>query len=262
MRPLRLLHKLYGGTQIIRISQDWPKWFREYFTGVNDGAYDDYRMRCGVRLYTRRNRTDFHMIDEIWAFRKYDYFGYRVAPGDVVVDIGANIGLFSVYAAKVCRAERVISFEPFPENFEMLRKNAEQNQLDSITCVNQAVAGNRGMRTLILDSTDAGSHSLVSGVATAPTGRSVKVDCCTLDEVFQRFALSRIDYLKMDCEGSEYEILENAVSRLGQIRRISMETHTTPDRKAEDLEKLLCGHGFTVRRIDGSRLYASSTQQT
>jgi len=57
------------------------------------------------------------MSDEIWAYRKYDYFGYRVNAGDVVVDIGANIGTFSLYAAKICGASLVLSFEPFSENY-------------------------------------------------------------------------------------------------------------------------------------------------
>jgi hypothetical protein len=69
--------------------------------------------------------------------------------------------------------------------------------------------------------------------------------------------LSKIDYLKMDCEGAEYEILENAIPRLPQIRRISMETHTTSERRAEDLETLLCRHGFEVRLFDSSRLYGT-----
>jgi FkbM family methyltransferase len=193
------------------------------------------------------------MIDEIWAYRKYDYFGYRVNPGDIVVDIGANIGTFSLYAAKVCGASRVLSFEPFFDNYRILSKNVEQNQLLSITCVNQAVAGNRGLRTLRLDPMDSGSHSLVSG----SSERSVEVECCTLEDIFERFSLATIDYLKMDCEGAEYEVLESAISRLKQIRRISMETHTTLDRKAEDLEKLIRGQGFDVRLFDGSRLYAT-----
>jgi hypothetical protein len=82
--PLLMWHKIYGGLRIIQVCRDWPKWFREYFSGINDGLSDCYRMRCGVSLYTRRNGSDFHMIDEIWAFRKYDYFGYRVNPGKSV----------------------------------------------------------------------------------------------------------------------------------------------------------------------------------
>jgi FkbM family methyltransferase len=193
------------------------------------------------------------MIDEIWAFRKYDYFGYRVAPGDVVVDIGANIGTFSVYASKACGASRVVSFEPFPDNYRMLSKNAAQKQLRNITCVNRAVGGSRGRRTLGLDPVDCGCHSLVMG----SFGRTVEVECITLQDVFEQFSLAKVDYLKMDCEGAEYEILENATSRLKQIRRISMETHTIPGRNPEDLKKLLSENGFEVRLLGDTRLYAS-----
>ncbi len=186
--------------------------------------------------------------------RKYDYFGYRVAPGDVVVDVGASIGTFSLYAATVCGASRgrVSSFEPFPDNYSILRKNVDENHLRNVTYVNQAVAGERGLRTLRLDPLDCGSHSLVMG----SFGRTVDVECCALDDVFKRFSLSKIDYLKMDCEGAEYEILENATSRLPQISRISMETHTTADRKAEDLERLLREYGFRL----GSSAILGSTQ--
>jgi FkbM family methyltransferase len=253
MKGLRPLHKLYGGLRIIQVCRDWRKWFGEYFNGPNDGSSGCYRMRCGIELYTRHNGSDFHMIDEIWAYRKYDYHGYRVASGDVVVDIGANIGTFSLYAATVCGASRVLSFEPHPDNYRILAKNINENQLRHVTSVNQAVGGSRGLRTLGLDATDQGSHSLVIG----SFDRAVEVECCTLEEVFQKFSLTKIDYLKMDCEGAEYEVLENAVSRLQQIGRISMETHTTSDRKPEDLEKLLRKHGFDVRRDGDSRLYAT-----
>jgi FkbM family methyltransferase len=252
MKPFRLLHKIYGGLRIVMVCSDWPKWFNEYLSNPNDGLSDSYRLRCGVTLHTRHNQSDFHMIDEIWAYRKYDYFGYRVSPGDIVVDIGANIGTFSLYAAKVCGASRVVCFEPFPETFRILSKNVEQNQLHAITCVNQAVAGRSGLRTLMLDSKDPGSHSLVIG----SSKRTVEISCCTLEDIFQRFSLLKIDYLKMDCEGAEYEILENATSRLQQIGRISMETHTTPNRTERDLETLLRGQGFDVRLFDGARLYA------
>jgi hypothetical protein len=104
-----------------------------------------------------------------------------------------------------------------------------------------------------LDASDPGSHSLIVG----SFERTVEVECCTLGDIFERFSLKKIDYLKMDCEGAEYEILENATSLLRRIRRISMETHTTADRRPEDLENLLSGHGFAVRLYGGSRLYAT-----
>ncbi len=205
MRRFRPLHKIYGGLRIIQVCRNWPQWFQEYFNGLNDGSGGCYRMRCGIDLHTRHNRSDFHMIDEIWAYRQYDYFGYRVSAGDIVVDIGANIGTFALYAAKNCSAGRVVSFEPFPDNYRLLCKNVEHNHLGNVTCVNQAVDGKGGRRIMGLHSADPGSNSLVTG----SFERSVEVECCTLGDVFERFSLARIDYLKMDCEGAEYEILES-----------------------------------------------------
>jgi FkbM family methyltransferase len=253
MKRFRPIHMIYGGLRIIKVCRDWPKWFQEYVNDISDGSDDCYRMRAGIELHTRHNLSDFHMIDEIWAYRKYDYFGYRVAPGDIVVDIGANIGTFSVYASKACGASRVLSFEPYPDNYRLLSKNAEQNELRNITCVNRAVSGNQGRRTLGIDPVDCGSHSLVMG----SFSRTVDVECITLGDIFDQFALEKIDYLKMDCEGSEYEILENAKSSLDKIRRISMETHTIPGRNAHHLKKLLSEYGFGVRLFGDSRLYAT-----
>jgi hypothetical protein len=99
---------------------------------------------------------------------------------------------------------------------------------------------------------DPGCHSLVIG----SSERSVEVECCTLEDIFHRFSLTRIDYLKIDCEGAEYEILENATPRLNQIGRISMETHGTFHRNPRDLEELLRRHGFGIR-LFGSFLYAT-----
>jgi FkbM family methyltransferase len=141
----------------------------------------------------------------------------------------------------------VLSLEPFPDNYRVLYKNVEENQLRDVMCVNQAVAGNRGRRIMGLHSVDGGFHSLVI----SSSERTLEVECCTLGDILERFSLTKIDYLKMDCEGVEYEILENAGSRLQQISRISMATHTTVDRKAEDLENRLRGCGFDVRRFGG-----------
>jgi FkbM family methyltransferase len=253
-----LMHKIYGGLRLIQVCSDWPKWFREYFTRANDGRGSCYRMRCGTRLHTRRNRSDIYMIGEIWAFRKYDYFGYRVQPGEVVVDIGGNIGTFTVYAAAVCRASRVLVFEPFPENFAVLTRNVEENRLQMVTCVNEAVSGTRGRLPFHVHPTDSGSHSLATE---RESGKVIEVQCCTLADVFERFNLDVIDYLKMDCEGAEYDILDASVaSLLKRVRRISMEYHKHPSRGPGDLETLLRKNGFEVCRFGGHRIYARRLQ--
>ncbi len=247
------IHKLYGGFRLVYVCKDWATWLREYFTHSYDQAEVCYRFRNGARLYTRRNRIDLHMIDEIWCFRKYDFFGFRVAPGDVVVDIGAQIGSFTVYAATVCRAGRVIAFEPHHDNFRMLGKNTRANGLRQVTPVNEAVAGQSGTIALEIDPTNAGGHK----VTRTPQGKSVEVACCTLSEIVERFNLTTLDYLKMDCEGAEYEILLTAPRGiLERIRRISMEYHHVEGRSVGELTRHLRSYGFTTRVYGDHRLYA------
>jgi FkbM family methyltransferase len=244
---------------MIQVCRDWPRWFGEYFGGINDGRPMRYRMRMGAVLNTRRNRSDLHMIDENWAFRKYEYFGYEVRPGDVVVDIGANIGSFAVYAAAARRAGRVIAFEPHPGNFSLLSRNVEENGLGQVvTCVNEAVSGSPGQVLLLEDAGNFGGHSLAAtGLASAETATAFKVRCGTLEETFERFGLTRIDYLKIDCEGAEYEILEaTPESIFRRIGRVSMEYHRRPGRRVEELGEILERYGFRVRYYDGHRIYA------
>jgi len=253
-----LMHKIYGSLRMVQACSDWPKWFREYFSRVNDGLEECYRMRGGARLHTRRNGSDFHMIDEVWGFRKYDYFGYRVDPGDVVVDIGGNIGVFTVYAAAVRGASRVIVFEPFPENFAMLTHNVEENGLKTVTCVNEAVGKTRGRQLFNIHPTDPGSNSLVTEPG---SGKVIEVQCCTFADIFERFGVDKIDYLKMDCEGAEYDIFDESANLwLKRVRRISMEYHDHPILSYKDIESLLSKNGFEVREFGGHRMYARRLQ--
>ena len=67
---LNSLHRIYGGLRIIQVCRHWPRWLNEYFGGLTMDHVMCYRMRCGINLNTRHNRSDFHMIDEIWAYRK------------------------------------------------------------------------------------------------------------------------------------------------------------------------------------------------
>jgi FkbM family methyltransferase len=193
------------------------------------------------------------MIDEIWCFRKYDYFGFRVAPGETVIDIGAHIGAFTVYAATVCRASRVFAFEPHPDNFRMLTRNVAANNLTGVTAINEAVAGKSGSGRLQLHASNSGGHRLT----TVPGSDAISVKCVSLEEVLSRFGIERADYVKIDCEGAEYDILLNTPPEvMARIGRISMEYHRAHRRDVEELTALLARSGFDLRSCDGHRLYA------
>jgi FkbM family methyltransferase len=250
----RALHKAYGGTQIVRVCRDWHSWFYEYLAGSNDGAPARYRMRNGAVFNTRRNRMDIRIIDEIWAFRKYDYFGYKVTEGSVVVDVGANIGVFAIYAVMECRADRVIAFEPHPDNYALLERNVHDNGLTNVTCVNAAVSAFTGTATLHVTPANSGGHSLTA----PPTAESLEVPTLTLDRAAEIYHFGAIDYLKLDCEGAEYAILDSVSPELlAQVDRISMEYHDVAGRSVTAIAGRLSDHGFSVRLAERDRLYAT-----
>jgi len=100
----------------------------------------ELRLRSGEVL-TLRERTDFVIFWLIFARRHYP-----VRPSDrVIIDIGANIGLFTLYAAREAPEARIISIEPFPDTCQRLRNLVETNRLtDRVTILNCAVSGSSG----------------------------------------------------------------------------------------------------------------------
>ena len=78
----------------------------------------------------------------------------------------------------------MVVFEPFPENFAVLARNVDENKLDMVTCVNEAVGKHRGRQRFYLHPIDPGSHSLA---ADGSVGTVMEVQCCTFSDIFKRF---------------------------------------------------------------------------
>lgn len=126
---------------------------------------------------------------DIWIDSEYEKFGVNILPGDVVVDCGANIGMFTTFAFER-EAEKIISVEMDHDNFNFLRLN---------------VANMKNV-TAVLDKVSSSSLSL--------------------DKIISDFKLKRIDFLKIDIEGSEFEFIMNASDEsLSRVSKISAELH-------------------------------------
>jgi FkbM family methyltransferase len=180
-----------------------------------------------------------------------------VQAGDVVLDVGGHIGTFSIYAALERRARRIITFEPHPDNFRMLQLNVHNNRLeDTITVVNIAMSGTAGRARFAISPDNSGAHRI-------DAEGTMEVQCVTLPQVFADYGLEKVDYLKMDCEGSEYDIFFSVPDDLlRRIGKISMECHYSQqyggEKKATyDLAKYLSDRGFATQVYPvGWRLYA------
>jgi len=129
-----------------------------------------------------------------------------------VVDIGANIGVYTVLAAeKVGERGRVIAIEPEPKNYKLLLENIKLNKFQNVTPVNTALSDHQGWEKLYLSSSDSGGHSLIF-----PEDRNsyTSVQVKTLDELLEELDIKKIDLIKIDTEGAEIPILKGAEKTL------------------------------------------------
>jgi autotransporter strand-loop-strand O-heptosyltransferase len=156
---------------------------------------------------------------EIYKHNAYGYGKCKLAKGDVVIDCGANIGVFSRYA-KVCGASEVYSFEPEPGNYAALEKNV------TTKVYNEAVSDKESTMELYIHSCE-GGHSLKDdNINHTQLGYTVPVRTTTLDKVIANNGLDRVNFLKIDVEGSELDIF-NGLSdeNLLKVDKIAMEYH-------------------------------------
>lgn len=215
--------------------------FMAIYLGIEDVGSKTINTRTGLKLSVR-TLPDLYVIDEIFTRQIYDQPGFKVPESGIVVDVGANLGAFSLYAAaKKCS---VFSYEPCEENYLLLEQNIKQNSLENVHSYKQAIAASEGNRSLYLHDTNSCVHSFYG------TGRAVEVECTTLQNAFKASNINNCDFLKIDCEGAEYEIFESLDEDfLKRIKSICLEYHD-PSRVWQLVEKLRRAQ-FTVK-IDAS----------
>lgn len=217
-----LLRNTGRAPEILRCARETSQWpqITSAYLGFARLPYPSLlRLRQGecIRL---QELTDVKTFWQIFLRRVY-----RVEASDrIILDIGANVGLFALYAARQAPTARILAVEPFPTTFERLLEAVSEHHLtERITCLNCAITGDGGTRLMGNDPLPSQRRALV------PFGKSVsgiQVQSKTLSELLQEQALSRVDLLKMDIEGGEYEVLlSTSPDVLRTIRRIALEYH-------------------------------------
>lgn len=209
------------------------------------------RMRNGIRLDGPETIDLTFLFQETWLREIYSPPGYEIKRGDTVIDIGANIGVFSAYAATRAPDVTVHSYEPFPENVKWLRQNISASGLTNVRVEQKAVCAETGVRELQVNPEDWIMHSLFERDTGAQPG--IPVECISFDEVMNKDGIEQCDLLKLDCEGSEYEILQGcAPETLGRVRRIVGEYHEGQhiNGTGKELCRFLESRSFRIERFE------------
>jgi len=198
-------------------------------------------LRRGVRYFVRAGTTDLSVVNELAFLDPYLGPGYvTIAPDAIVVDIGANIGDFSVQAAVQCPRGRVLAIEPVADIGRMIDVQARVNGLTNLTWLPVAVGGHEGEMT----------SDELSGLY-RPRGEPQRIPVTTLPAVMAAQGISRVHLLKMDCEGAEWDILPAAEAVLPAVDQICLEFHCERGWTPEKLAAWLRERGYTVEHTSG-----------
>lgn len=168
-----------------------------------------------------------------------------------MLDVGANVGLFSIWASLKAPSARILAFEPASDNYKALAYNVRSNGFNNISAFHYAVSGGNSSHATLYRGHHGGIHSIRPEYRNWDPSKEIgrwteNVRTITLLRIFQRFKLKNVDFMKLDCEGSEYEILFSTPERiLTMVRRIVGEYHDlSAERHGGILEKFLIQKGF------------------
>lgn len=205
------------------------------------------RLRGRDLQFRVRGAMDVWSIKETFLDRFYEAYGFTIQPDWKIIDIGAGIGEFTLYAALMQPNTQVFAFEPYPESFALMQENLRLNAVTNVQAFDQAIGATSG--ELLLDLTSGEPLQFQSHhMNTVPVKNSLSVNSSSLVDAITELKLDSCDLLKLDCEGAEYSILFEAPQFvLEHIRHIVMEYHDEPTQYTHtDMVRFLTERGFDV----------------
>ena len=233
---------------LIRYNRDWPQYLRGRFARPGRDELSTYRLRNGQTV-TLKAEGRF-ILNEIYLDRVYDVPGVDLAGCRSVLDIGGNVGLFALYVAAQAPDVYIHCFEPDPTNFEILEGNLTVNRVPA-KAYRAAISTTSGTGHL-----HAQGNSFEYSLGTAGPS-TIAVDCIAWDRVFSLTGVERFDFVKMDIEGHEREVLAACSDdQLRRINALALEWHHGVD-ELETLAGRLRRIGFhaTVEIRPGNTRY-------
>jgi FkbM family methyltransferase len=234
----------------------WNKHLKVYRKIRPDSARLRFKMiKYDFEFYCRANRHDFttmvfgenHIIENYFTPKK----------GDIVVDIGAHIGLYTLVASKRVDVQgKVVAIEADPENFEMLSRNIHLNKLENVIPLNYAAYSEEKKMKLYLPTHEGSLSGSVYNTLIEERAHGiekfVEVDTATLDFLLESNGIKQqdVNWIKIDVEGAEFEVLKGATKTLSESHNLTLliEVHKVNEQQTlyEEIIELLNLYGIRV----------------
>ena len=146
----------------IRIFKNWYILPLVYFNIIKKPTIQ-IKSKNGINIILRinKNSSDLDILAEVFLEKAYSPKGFEIHNEDTIIDVGAHIGIFSIYAAQFCKVGKIFSFEPLTDNFKMLKNHVMKNKLENIFIKNSAVSHNNHKLKFYQSSDDFAAGSLL-----------------------------------------------------------------------------------------------------
>lgn len=216
-------------------------------------------LKNGIKFSMGPSKTiggaDLFLISEIWNRKSYflkSYPGFRIDKNDTVIDVGANRGYFTIFAARKAVNGKIFAFEPSPDNFEILSQNLKNNKLNNVVAMPMAVSSSvKNVYLYLFPGSDSANSQHLK------LGKKIKVKATDLPHYCKVKKINKIDFLKIDCEGEEYEIFSSLPGSFWKIvDKISMEHHVIKGHSPRELVNILQSYKFKILKFDSKYLMA------
>ena len=195
------------------------------------------------------SEADESVFSEIFTEHEYKILEeVIVCAKSPIIDIGAHVGMFSIFCAVLNPTMQVFAYEPDEDNFAAMKENLKLNNVRNVSMKNVAVGAKMGERILYI-SKDSHNHSLLGAEAAGDfSGAEKNVQAVTLERILQQNRLASVSLVKMDCEGAEFEILENlSAEAFAVVENFYVECHRySYDMNPVKLRDIFKKNGFKV----------------
>jgi FkbM family methyltransferase len=212
-------------------------WVREKILKHQDDQTIKKLQAGNFTISFKRPYELLHSYTEIFSNELYRFQSVREVP--LIIDCGSNIGLSVLFFKAIYPSSKIVAFEPDPNNFLLLQENVRQNHLQNIELNKAAVWTKDGEISFESNESEA-SH-----ISDNPS--SNRVAAVSLRRIMEQY--TKIDFLKMDIEGAEWEVMKDVKDLLSRVDNLFLEYHG----KARDTNKL--NDLITILSTAGLRVY-------
>lgn len=246
-----------GFTRYTRLFKNISNW-QEYVFHKGE------RKKRPLMFVTRPNPVKFDVPESLYQvfkeifmedFYNVDKLIQKLPPNPLVIDVGANAGFFNVLLFSKIKNARVLAFEPLPSNIELFKKTIAQNQLLENISLSQVAVTGSARSSIDLFTEDTEDNTVVSSIFSTfnkLNQKKITVPAQSLTSVIEENGIEKIDLLKLDCEGSEYDIIyATDATVLKRAQMMVIEVHQIDDARnnLKSLDQYLQSLGYDTHSM-------------